>query len=486
LNPHRGSQNRPEMNTVSIADEAQDPPASAPVKSLYIWIVASIAALGGFLFGYDWVVIGGAKPFYEKFFALTLPSQQGWAMSCALIGCLLGALASGALSERYGRKRPLILAAVIFCLSSIGTAMAGHFQVFVFWRILGGFAIGLASSLSPVYIAELAPAHLRGKLVSLNQLTIVCGILLAQVVNWLIARPISPTATAGEILNSWNGQVGWRWMFGVTAIPSVLFLGAMFFVPESPRWLSRHGAADKAKAVLSSIGGKSYSEAVYSEIQSSIAAEHSEASLQTLLQPKIRRILWLGIFLAVLQQWCGINVIFNYAEEVFSAAGFPVSDILFNIVVTGSVNLLFTVVALRTVDRYGRRVLMLLGSAGLAIIYTLLGGLYYFHGHGLPMLLLVVAAIACYAMSLAPVTWVVISEIFPSKIRGPAVSIAVTALWSACFVLTYTFPFLNRALGASGTFWIYAAICGAGFVYLAARLPETKGKSLEAIEESWS
>jgi sugar porter (SP) family MFS transporter len=474
------------MNTVSIADEAQDPPASAPVKSLYIWIVASIAALGGFLFGYDWVVIGGAKPFYEKFFVLTLPSQQGWAMSCALIGCLLGALASGALSERYGRKRPLILAAVIFCLSSIGTAMAGHFQVFVFWRILGGFAIGLASSLSPVYIAELAPAHLRGKLVSLNQLTIVCGILLAQVVNWLIARPISPTATAGEILNSWNGQVGWRWMFGVTAIPSVLFLGAMFFVPESPRWLSRHGAADKAKAVLSSIGGKSYSEAVYSEIQSSIAAEHSEASLQTLLQPKIRRILWLGIFLAVLQQWCGINVIFNYAEEVFSAAGFPVSDILFNIVVTGSVNLLFTVVALRTVDRYGRRVLMLLGSAGLAIIYTLLGGLYYFHGHGLPMLLLVVAAIACYAMSLAPVTWVVISEIFPSKIRGPAVSIAVTALWSACFVLTYTFPFLNRALGASGTFWIYAAICGAGFVYLAARLPETKGKSLEAIEESWS
>ena len=474
------------MNTVSIADEAQDPPASAPVKSLYVWIVASIAALGGFLFGYDWVVIGGAKPFYEKFFALTLPSQQGWAMSCALIGCLLGASASGALSERYGRKRPLILAAVIFCLSSIGTAMAGHFQVFVFWRILGGFAIGLASSLSPVYIAELAPAHLRGKLVSLNQLTIVCGILLAQVVNWLIAKPIAPTATTGEILNSWNGQVGWRWMFGATAIPSLLFLGAMFFVPESPRWLSRHGAADKAKAVLSSIGGKRYSEAVYSEIQSSIAAEHSEASLQTLLQPKIRRILWLGIFLAVLQQWCGINVIFNYAEEVFSAAGFPVSDILFNIVVTGAVNLLFTTVALRTVDRYGRRVLMLLGSAGLAIIYTLLGGLYYFHGHGLPMLLLVVAAIACYAMSLAPVTWVVISEIFPSKIRGPAVSIAVTALWSACFVLTYSFPFLNHALGASGTFWIYAAICAAGFVYLAARLPETKGKSLEAIEELWS
>ncbi len=471
------------MNIVSVSRES--PPASAPVKSLYVWIVASIAALGGFLFGYDWVVIGGAKPFYEKFFALTLPSQQGWAMSCALIGCLLGALASGALSERFGRKKPLILAAVIFCLSSIGTGMADNFQIFVFWRILGGFAIGLASSLSPVYIAELAPAHLRGKLVSMNQLTIVCGILLAQVVNWLIARPISPTATASEILNSWNGQVGWRWMFAVTAVPALLFLTAMFFVPESPRWLARHGAPDKAKAVLASIGGESYSEAVYSEIESSIAAEHAEASLQKLFDPKIRRILWLGIFLAVLQQWCGINVIFNYAEEVFSAAGFPVSDILFNIVVTGAVNVLFTIIALRTVDRYGRRVLMLLGSSGLGIIYALLGLLYYLHGRGIVMLFLVVAAIACFAMSLAPVTWVVISEIFPSRIRGAAVSIAVTALWSACFVLTYTFPFLNHALGASGTFWIYSGICALGFVYLLFRLPETKGKSLEAIEQSW-
>jgi len=237
--------------------------------------------------------------------------------------------------------------------------------------------------------------------------------------------------------------------------------------------------------VLTSIGGESYSEAVYSEIESSIAAEHAEASLQTLFHPKIRRILWLGIFLAVLQQWCGINVIFNYAEEVFSAAGFPVSDILFNIVVTGAVNVLFTIIALRTVDRYGRRALMLLGSAGLAIIYALLGLLYYLHVRGIVMLFLVVAAIACFAMSLAPVTWVVISEIFPSRIRGGAVSIAVTALWSACFVLTYTFPFLNHALGASGTFWIYAGICALGFVYLVFRLPETKGKSLEAIEQSW-
>jgi SP family sugar porter-like MFS transporter len=197
------------------------------------------------------------------------------------------------------------------------------------------------------------------------------------------------------------------------------------------------------------------------------------------------RVLGLGVFLAVLQQWCGINVIFNYAEEVFSAAGYQVSDILFNIVVTGAVNVVFTIIALRTVDRYGRRVLMLFGTSGLAIIYSILAFLYHRHSHGLHMLLLVVAAIACYAMSLAPVTWVVISEIFPGRIRSAAVSISVTTLWVACFVLTYTFPLLNKSLGAAGTFWIYSGICVLGFFYLAFRQPETKGKSLESIERMW-
>ena len=465
------------------------PTATSPdssVNTLYIWAVSGAGALGGLLFGYDWVVIGGAKPFYEKYFLLNSASQQGWAMSCALIGCLIGALASGALTERLGRKRPLMLSALFFTVSSIGTALAGQFEIFVLWRIMGGFAIGLASSLSPMYIAELAPAHLRGKLVSLNQFTIVIGILLAQVTNWLIARPIPAAATASYILHSWNGQVGWRWMFGVTAIPSVLFLVAMFFVPESPRWLAAKGDLDRAEKILARVGGAAYSRDVSSEIQLSLAAEQAQVSLTALFDRKMLKILGLGIFLAVLQQWCGINVIFNYAEEVFSAAGYQVSDILFNIVVTGAVNVLFTIVALRSVDRFGRRVLMLLGTCGLTIIYSVLGFLYHIHSHGIHMLLLVVTAIGCYAMSIAPVTWVVISEIFPSRIRGTAVSIAVTALWTACFLLTYTFPLLNRALGAAGTFWIFAGICAIGFVYLAFRLPETKGKSLEAIEQIWN
>jgi len=453
----------------------------------YIYAISAVAALGGLLFGYDWVVIGGAKPFYEKFFHLTDPSQQGWAMSCALVGCLVGALVSGWLSDRLGRKRLLIAAGLVFAISSIGTALAASFAAFVPWRMLGGFAIGMASSLSPMYIAEVAPAQYRGKLVSLNQLTVVIGILLAQIVNWLIAKPVPPDSTALEILQSWNGQVGWRWMFGVTAVPSVLFFISMFRLPESPRWLAKNGAHERAKRVLSRIGGESYGAQALQEIEATVEdANANQADLRSLFHRPMLRALSLGVGLAVLQQWCGINVIFNYAEEVFSAAGYNVSDILFNIVITGAVNLVFTFVAIGLVDRYGRRVLMLIGSAGLAIIYTCLGALYYTHSRGVHMLVLVVAAIGCYAMSLAPVTWVVISEIFPNRIRGAAISIAVTALWVASFILTYTFPIFNHSLGAAKTFWIYAAICAAGFLFIRARLPETKGKTLEQIEASWN
>jgi len=468
--------------------KSQTAPAStaAHYNTSYIWAVSSSAALGGLLFGYDWVVIGGAKPFYEKFFHLSQPSLQGWAMSCALVGCLIGALVSGELSDHYGRKRLLMLAALVFGVSSVGTGMAGTLSHFVIWRILGGFAIGLASSLSPMYIAEIAPAEQRGKLVSVNQLAIVVGILLAQVVNWLIAKPVPVNATFDQILFSWNGQVGWRWMFGVTAIPSLLFFVATLLVPESPRWLVQKGASEKARGILSRVGGDAYAGRVLDEIVATTRAEAAGATVATLFEPRMSKVLLLGIVLAVLQQWCGINVIFNYAEEVFSAAGYEVSSILFNIVITGVVNLVFTFVALFSVDKFGRRVLMLTGAGGLAVIYTILGALYRIHSRGPHMLLLVVAAIACYAMSLAPVTWVIISEIFPNKIRGTAMSVAVTSLWVACFILTYTFPLLNNALGAAGTFWIYAVICLAGLIFLSVRLPETKGKSLEEIEESWN
>jgi len=411
-----------------------------------------------------------------------MPAMQGWVMSCALVGCLIGAILSGFLSDKYGRKRLLISTAIVFIVSAIGTGAANSINSFVFYRIIGGIAIGLASNLSPMYIAEVSPGQVRGKFVSLNQLTIVIGILAAQIVNWLIADDVPMISTDEMILSSWNGQWGWRWMFWAENVPALAFFILMFIVPESPRWLAKNGQEDKATYVLDRIGGEDFRNTEIAEIKKSLAQETGTSSFRKLLAPDLRNVLIIGVILAVFQQWCGINVIFNYAEEVFSAAGYGVSDILFNIVITGSVNLIFTFIAIYTVDKLGRKALMLIGAGGLAGIYTLIGLSYYFQVSGWPLLLLVVMAIGCYAMSLAPVTWVILSEIFPNKIRGAAMSVATIALWSACFLLTYTFPLFNSWLKASGTFWLYGAICISGFIFIYKKLPETKGKSLEELE----
>jgi SP family sugar porter-like MFS transporter len=448
----------------------------------------SISAMGGLLFGYDYVVIGGAKPFYEPFFGITGHAfLQGWAMSCALAGCLTGAVISGWLSDSLGRKKLLIVAAGLFVAASLGTGAAGSFTLFVLFRILGGIGIGLASNLSPMYIAEVTPGNVRGRFVSINQLTIVIGILAAQLINWRIARPVPAGATTSDILASWNGQTGWRWMFYACTIPAGLFFILMWFVPESPRWLAQKNVNQtRAKKILSKIGGNEYAMSEFASIEHSINDTKAKTDLSLLKQPGISKLLILGIVLAVFQQWCGINVIFNYAQEIFTNAGYGVSDILFNIVITGCVNLIFTFVGMFTVDRLGRKALMLLGAGGLAGIYAVLGTMYFFHIQGLPLLIMVVTAIACYAMSLAPVTWVVLSEIFPNRMRGTAMSIATFSLWAACFILTYTFPLLNHLLNASGTFWLYGCICLLGFLFIFKRLPETKGKSLEQIEQDFS
>jgi SP family sugar porter-like MFS transporter len=465
----------------SSSEAAESAKEYAPTRSSALWLAAASGALGGLLFGYDWVVIGGAKPFYERFFHLDTPSIEGWAMSCALVGCLLGAIVSGGLAERFGRKWLLTLAALAFAISSIGTGLADHFVVFVTWRIMGGFAIGLASGISPMYIAEISPAPLRGRLVALNQVAIVFGILLAQMVNWMIARPVPIGASASDILISWNGQHGWRWMFGVTAIPAMVFLAASLALPESPRWLAVKGRTQQAFTVLKRLGGSNYAQRVMADIAAASNLEREGALREELRQPGALKLLLVGIVLAVLQQWCGINVIFNYAQEIFAAAGYQVSDILFNIVVTGAVNVVFTFVAFLTIDRFGRRVLLFTGLTGLIAIYTVLGLLYRLHQQGKPMLVLVLAAIACYAMSLAPVTWVVIAELFPNRMRSGAMAIAVTSLWLACLVLTYTFPLLNASLGPAGTFWAYAGVCLVGALFLSAHLLETKGRTLEQM-----
>lgn len=440
--------------------------------------------MGGLLFGYDWVVIGGAKPFYERFFEITnSPHLQGWAMSSALIGCLVGALISGYLTDKYGRKRPLIIAAALFTVAAIGTGAVSHFTPFIIFRLIGGLGIGLASAISPMYIAEISPASMRGRLVSVNQLTIVIGILSAQIVNYLIAEKVPGGATDELILHSWNGQTGWRWMFWAGTFPAFIFFVLSFFIPESPRYLAKSGRWKDALSILEKIGGIGYALKEQNEIAGTLKDSGSTIDWKALRSKKVRPILVLGIILAIFQQWCGINVIFNYAEEIFRAAGYSVSDMLFNIVITGAVNLIFCLLAMRMVDSWGRRNLMLFGSLGLALIYVTLGASYYFELKGMAILGLVLLAIATYSMTLAPITWVVLSEIFPNSIRGAAMAIATTSLWMACFVLTYTFPILNKLLEASGTFWLYAFICFSGFLFILKKLPETKGKSLEEIEK---
>jgi MFS transporter, SP family, xylose:H+ symportor len=482
------------------------PAGQAQYNARYLWGISLVAALGGLLFGYDWVVIGGAAKFYEAFFhlkdtALTVArdagtlekftanaiSPTGWAQSCALLGCLAGALASGALSDRFGRKPILLVSAANFVLSSAGIAFANSFPAFVGWRILGGVSIGLASNISPLYISEIAPAARRGLLVAINQLTIVLGVLAAQFVNWRIAQPVPDGISAEAFAATWNVTQGWRWMFAACAAPSALFLAAACFIPESPRWLVKAGLPERARGVLSRIGGEPYAGQALAGIAATLGREDRRVRFGELRERRVLPVLGLGIFLAVFQQWCGINVIFNYAGEIFKQAGYNLNDTLTNIVMTGLVNLGFTLVALFTVDRLGRKPLMLFGAAALTVIYTAIGYCYHLKGAGgaVPnalFLALVLAAIGAYAMSLAPVTWVIISEIFPNRIRGTAMSLAVGFLWIACFLLTYTFPIFNAVLGPAATFGIYAVICGLGLGFISLRLPETKGKTLEKIE----
>ena len=420
----------------------------------FLYFICAVSAMGGLLFGYDWVVIGGAKPFYELYFGIgDSPVMQGVAMTTALIGCLVGAMVAGWAADKYGRKPLLMVSAVLFTVSAIGTGLFSDFTLFNIARFIGGVGIGVASALAPMYIAEVSPTEIRGRMVSLNQMTIVLGILAAQIVNMLLARD---TSIAAE--QAWNVEWGWRWMFWAETLPAALFLVMVFAIPESP---------------------------VYLKLKVATKSQHTkqEAGLRELFQSKYSRVLLLGLVIAVFQQWCGTNVIFNYAQEIFVGAGFDVDGMFINIVITGIANVIFTIVALYTIEKWGRRTLMLLGAGGLGLIYLTLGTCYFFEVTGVLMVALVVAAISVYAMTLAPVTWTLLAEIFPNRVRGIAMATCTFALWVGCCTLTFSFPSMNAALGSSGSFWIYSAICICAFTFLWRRCPETKGKSLEELEK---
>jgi SP family xylose:H+ symportor-like MFS transporter len=451
---------------------------------VYVWGIAVVAALGGLLFGYDWVVIGGARQFLEIYFHLHSAAAVGWANSCALVGCFAGSLVAGALGDRYGRRPVLLASAVLFAVSSVCTGWAPSFAAFIAWRMAGGIAIGLSSNISPLYIAEVSPAAHRGRLVSLNQFAVVVGILLAQIVNWLLAAPVPDHLSAEASLASWNVQVGWRWMFTMVALPAIVFFATSLGIPESPRWLLIRGRTEEAMKVLRRVSGSAdYANTEAAAIAAALHEEEGHASgLRGLLQPGVRRVLLVGIVLAVLQQWSGINILFNYAEEVYRAAGLGTNQIFLDIVITGAINLIFTVAAMAFVDRLGRRPLMLIGCCGIAVSHLLAGLAYRTGWHGTPVLVLTLCAIACYAMTLAPLTWVLIAEIYPNRLRSVGVSAAVSALWISSFALTYSFPFINRAFGSAGAFFTYGAICAAGAAFVFLFVPETKGRTLEEIE----
>lgn len=433
-------------------------------NSGYIIAISFISALGGYLFGFDFAVISGALPFLRTTFGLT-PWWEGFLTGSLALGCMLGCLIAGTLAEKYGRRPGLMTAAIVFALSSVGMAMSGSLTVFITMRFAAGVGVGMASMLSPMYIAEISPAAVRGRNVAINQLTIVIGILITNLVNYTLAD---------------NGPDAWRWMFGLGAVPSVLFLLGVLWLPESPRWLIQADQHERARRVLSKIGDANFAGHTVEDIKRSLTGTTQQAT-GSVWAPAVRKAVLVGVMLAVFQQFCGINVVFNYTSTIFESVGANLNQQLFETVSIGAVNLVFTIIAMWQVDKLGRKPLMLAGAAGLSVIYVVLALLLKNQAAASLVSVFVLIAIALYATSLAPVTWVLIAEIFPNHIRARATMVAVIALWAAYFVLVFTFPVLAEKLGAYGPFYMYAAICVLGFLFVRLRVHETKGRTLEEI-----
>jgi MFS family permease len=554
------------------ADRFRDCRAGTATGSLgYVYLLTCVAALGGLLFGYDTAVISGAIGFLQSYFGLDPQLWKGWAAASALIGCAFGAAFAGMASDRLGRKKVLILSAVLFLISALGTALPRSFTEFILYRIIGGLGVGAASMTSPMYIAEISPARMRGRMVSVNQFAIVTGMLVVYFVNFFIggygaavdraaiepriarqgttvdpdraaaflrkraklsarvdandpasmaefeSRVAEFLATAPKPLEAgavieflkryevnvdetgvlladqgevpWNVARGWRWMFGSEALPATLLLLLLFFVPESPRWLTKQGRCDRALGVLTRVDGPENARVELAAIEEAIAQE--TGSIAQLFLPGLRIVLVIGVVLAVLQQITGINVFLYYAPEIFKKMGTGASAALLQTVVVGAVNLSFTIIAIWTVDRLGRKPLMLVGYSGMAVSLVALGLAAYWQTTAVWVLAFILGYIACFALSVGPVTWVILSEIFPTRIRGRAMAIATVCLWLANFVVTQTFTIMDESPGLVARFhhgfpfWVYAGFCVVAVAFLLAFVSETKGKTLEEIERGW-
>jgi SP family xylose:H+ symportor-like MFS transporter len=446
----------------------------------YIIGVCFVAALGGLLFGYDTGVINGSLKFVQLKFELT-PAMKGFAASSALIACIFGAAFAGTLSDRLGRKKVLILSAVLFLVSAVGTALPKTLLQFIIFRFIGGLGVGAASMTSPMYIAEITPARIRGRMVSVNQFAIIFGMLVVYFINYFIAG-------CGD--EAWNTETGWRWMFGSESLPALMLLILMFAVPETPRWLTKQNRKEEALRILSRVDGEKFAETEMAAIEDAIS--HESASLKQLFQPGMKIVLIIGVVLAVLQQVTGINVFLYFGSEIFEKIGGENIDAaLLQQVMVGAVNLLFTIIAIWTVDKLGRRPLMIIGSTGMGISLFAMGFAGCYQATGLWLLFFVLGYIACFALSVGPVTWVILSEIFPTRIRGRAMGIATVCLWLANTVVSQTFPmmdenkFLIEKFNHGFPFFLYGGMCIVLILFMFKYVPETKGKSLEEIEKTW-
>ncbi|WP_207535375.1 sugar porter family MFS transporter [Desertivirga arenae] len=453
-------------------------------SNAYLYLICAVAALGGFLFGFDTAVISGTVTLVKNDFNLNAVSE-GWFVSCALLGCIAGVMLSGRLSDKYGRKPVLLISAILFLASSIGCMLTGSFSTLIIFRLVGGVGIGVASMVSPLYISEFAPPKYRGMRVTLYQLALTIGIVIAYFSNAYLVEHASSNLPNAAFNRIFSTEV-WRAMLGLGAVPAAVFLLCIFLVPESPRWLLLKGQRQEAADILIRVNGKQIAEAEVLEFDLSQDEDRNE-SLSELFKPVYRKALWIGLLLPFLSQICGINAVIYYGPRILEEAGFTLNSALGGQVTIGLVNVVFTFVAIFTVDKWGRRPLLYVGIAGAVLSLILIGGLFALNIISGPWILIfILAFIACFAFSFGPVCWVVIGEIFPNAIRGKSMALATLSLWIGNFIVGQLTPVMLEGVGASWTFWLFALCCSPALWLTWKLIPETKGKSLEYIENYWN
>ncbi|MDO1446433.1 sugar porter family MFS transporter [Rhodocytophaga aerolata] len=454
-------------------------------RSSYLVFITFVATLGGLLFGFDMAVISGVLPFVQKQFTLTA-AEEGWFVSCAIVGCIIGVLFSGELSDRWGRKKLLIIAAILFLLSALGTALASSLTFLIIARMIGGMGVGVASNLAPLYISEIAPAAIRGRLVTFYQLAVTLGILVAYLTNAAVLAYSQEHQgqSLGGLLDYIVLQEVWRSMFAIGVIPSLLFLLGLFFVPDSPRWLIQKGREEEGLTILTKINGQAVAQQDVVNIRRTL--HHETGSYKELFAPGMRKALWIGLLLPLFSQFSGINAVIYYGPRILNDAGISIDNALLSQIILGAANLLFTLIAVWKVDQMGRRPLYLVGALGATISLFLTGLCFYTDNtDNLFLLLSVIAFLACFAFSIGPLKFVIAAEIFPNKIRGRALAISIMTMWIADTVVGQLTPILLESVGTAITFWVFAGCCLLSFWVVYKLVPETKGKTLEEIEDMY-